>query len=174
METIKTMDYAEGGPLILESSLWNTVIEDDEIKDEEAYEKERVRAKKRGRSLSYQKKHFMDHRLITLIRNLKKKYDLSQVFDFNIFICGYANEEETEIDTMHPFCCRHYHEKTSKSFYFDGTSVFPWWYFEVEDYVFGVSKHDTNTISLVYLYVKLTDISRNPNRIIEDNITLSK
>ena len=164
MEKIKPIGYSKEGLPILESSLIDSAMEEERIVDEEAYEREKEEAIRRCDSVSYQKKHFMDNRLITLIRKLTRKYDFSKVFDFNIWICGYADEDETEIDTDHPFYCRHYYEKNDELFYLDPTSVFPWWYFDVEDYILEVGTDKTGVIQTVWLHVKLVEISKDPRR----------
>lgn len=161
---METKEYSKDGLLILENSLRNHVIEDDEIQDEEARRKEIEEIKRRCASLTYQKRHFMDDRLITLIRELNKKYDFSKVFDYNIWICGYADEDETEIDTDHPFFCCHYYERKDREFYLDPTSVFPWWYFDVEDYLLEVGMDESGIILTVWLHVKLVEISKDPSR----------
>ena len=115
-------------------------------------------------SLSYQKIHFMDGRLITLINKLKRKYHLENVKHFDVLICGYKDEKEGELDKSNPFKCCHFYEENEDMFYLDakGSSVFAWQNFYVEDYQLEVLKLNGEIIE-IHLFVKLVDINFNPS-----------
>lgn len=110
-------------------------------------------------SLNYQKSHFMDGRLITLIKELKQKYCLNNISDFDVWICNYTDEKENELDINNPIKCCHYYEESDERFYLDakGSSVFIWQNFYVEDYVLEVLKYKEEIVE-VHLYVKLSEI----------------
>lgn len=98
----------------------------------------------------------ISYKIVTLkklIKFLFKKYGLKKNTHFNVWICGYYENEEADIiDSDNPFYCCHFNKfKRSK----DGTDIFQWLEFDVEDYKFEAN-------SEYRLYVKLCSIYKSP------------
>lgn len=118
------------------------------------------------RDLKWKKEHFMDDRLITLIKGFIKKYKFPPKIHFDVRICGYKDEDETEINIDEPFICCHYYSEDDDYFYLDGnygSSVYPWLNHIVEDYKLVIANlPDTGELFEVWLFVKLAWINKNP------------
>lgn len=97
------------------------------------------------------KKHYRVITLRQLIQQLFKKYNLSEDVHFDVWICGYC-QDENKIDKDNPWsCCHFYGFNDSK---IDGTDVLQWLEFDVEDFEFEISYE-------YWLYVKLCDLNSN-------------
>lgn len=87
-----------------------------------------------------------------LIQKLFKKYVLSSDVHFDVWICGEDNNGV--IDKDNPFSCCHFfgYEKSQPV---DGTDVYKWFEFEVEDYKFEIIE-----LPQYWLFVKLDGINK--------------
>lgn len=104
------------------------------------------------------KKRYRITTLKRLIQRLFKKYKLNPTVHFDVWICGYCqNEKDDIIDKDNPWACCHFngYKKTKV----DATDVFQWLEFEVEDFEFVITEKPE-----YWLYVKLLDINANFNR----------
>ena len=88
-----------------------------------------------------------------LIQRLFKTQNLNKNTHFDVWICGLNGR--SEIDKDNPYFCCHFNDyKNSK----DGTNIFKWLNFAVEEYKFEI----INFPEEYHLFVKLVDINRSP------------
>ena len=84
-----------------------------------------------------------------LINKLFKKHHLNQNRHFDVWICDYADENQSIIDRDNPYKCCHYYGSDSPR---DSTDIYKWLKFEVEDYEFEITGNE------YWLFVKLDDL----------------
>ncbi|MDE6060500.1 MAG: hypothetical protein K2G31_03420 [Clostridia bacterium] len=106
-------------------------------------------------------KHYRIITLKQLIQQLFKKYKLSTDVHFDVWICGYYPNGNI-INKDNPWACLHFFGFNDEKI--DGTDVFQWLEFDVEDFEFEITYE-------YRLYVKLCDINANFKRRIDNTNT---
>lgn len=82
-----------------------------------------------------------------LISKLFKQYGLNPYVHFDVWICDYADEAQSEINRDEPLVCCHYEDYPFPE---EATEIYKWLRFEVEDYEFEITVHNE-----YHLFVKL-------------------